>query len=300
MIEPEQVDRKLQAYNKEVVQQLMPAWCANLGENAPIARQAKGISDMNTKSMVCVREDGMAVVRPSSAIVIGAGPSLAKADLELLKQFRGDILVCNKSYKRLVDMNIVPEWVLLLDADAMSVTQFRWMEETPPLVTPNFFVSTVAYPGTVKLIADKTLERGKLYMFNPIVRGGENSMSKAWEWITFKESFEHGGSVGTCAFDLAMFLKYSTIGLLGFDFIEQKNREWTFEESTQREVFWYPDTDEYVHVPLNFLCYAQYMLQKVRAYQNENRRVVNLSDSPMMRHSPVVEQQSLRDFIAWQ
>lgn len=292
------IDSRMAAYNQVVMTDLLPKWCANFGDNLPITKRAK---DLDQAPMLCIKDEteDLIVLKRPHCIVIGAGPSLEKVDLSALKAYKGDIIVCNKSFEPVLKAGLIPDWVCLLDADAISVTQFRFLEDVRQVNTrTKFFVASTVYPQSLAII-EAAAYPGNLYCFNPTVRMDEQTdINRSWEWMNGKTSFIHGGNVGGLALNLAMELGYERIGLLGFDFFEKRNRNWTFKESMEREVMWYPDTDEYIHVPFNFMCYAQWMFIKAENYRSEAREVVNLSDSPMMRHTPTLAQEDLHEFIA--
>jgi len=294
----EDISSRMASYNQTVMTELLPKWNANFADNLPITKRAKNLDEAPFLCQKTETEDLMVLKRPH-CIVIGAGPSLKKVDLSKLKNYRGDIIVCNKSYEPLLKAGVIPDWVCLLDADAISVTQFRFLEDGPVNDRTKFFVASIVYPETLRKIAMRSIDWGNLYCFNPTARTDEPTLvNEIWGWMNGKKAFAHGGNVGTAAVNLVMELGYGRIGLLGFDFIEEPRKEWTLKESMEREVWWYPDTNEYVHVPFNFMCYVQWLFMKAEDYQNERREVINLCESPLMRHTPVLKQEGLDEFIA--
>jgi len=280
----EDVENKMKEYNQKVTSELMPKWCSNIADNLEIARGSQTVSAIP-------KHPGR------SAIIIGAGPSLKDDDIRKLQNYTGTIICCNKSFERLMKLGVTPNWVMLLDADAISAPQFRFLdfpEDEHWLDDTKFFVSTQVYPGTLKTI-ERHAKCGNLYMVNPVADPANLPFAnEIWGWMNGCEPFEHGGNVGGFSLNLAMTMMFSKIGLLGFDLTEEPDRKWTFKESMEREIFWYPDTGEYVHVPLNFMYYAQWMFHKAMMY--EAGIVVNLSESPLMRHARLA-QHYLEEFI---
>lgn len=280
--------KKAIEYNEETTLEMVPKWCNNIAHNMGICREAKDIAKFPTMG------------QSKRVVLIGAGWSLKDEDIKELAKAKGcDVIVCNKSFERVVKNGLEPSWVVLLDADAISATQFEFLKN--PLsgkVTPDFLVSSCSYPRTLKIINSYSSSYGGMYIFNPETDlGGQIPLNKTWEWMNYKPTFKHGGNVGGVMVDLAIYLNYQEIALLGFDFCEKPNPKWTMEEALEREYLYYPDQDVFVSQPFNFACYAQYVLGRMRAFSTvEGRKGINLADSPIMRHCPYLEQRNIHEF----
>jgi hypothetical protein len=134
-----------------------------------------------------------------------------------------------------------------------------------------------------------------LYMFNPIVdTGGHVRISQTWRWMNDRDEMDNGGSVGTLAVQLASTLRYKKVGLLGFGLCEKGDPNWTIEQAKERDHIYYPDTNEYVSIPPHFKGYLAYIFMLEQ--ESNWACFVNLSDSPVLRHSPLLRQGTIETF----
>jgi len=290
------LEEEVLEYNREAMNTLLQEWCINISENMLMTRQAASLK-------------GYHKLHPRSAIVVGAAPELTDADILELADYKGDVIITNKNYKRFTDLMVQPDWVCLLDAHPISLMQFSWMRENQCLVLPRtkFLVSSVAHPTTVKIIMEVAGAQN-VYMFNPssdevfvcsecgshiapIVKN-----SKIWQWMNDKPEMEHGGSVGCLAVTLAKLLRYRSIGLMGFGLYEKPNPKWTIEQAKEREFIYYPDTDENVALPMNFKSYLTYIAFEAMDSKSW-AKWYNLSDSPVLRHSPNFLQSTVKEYV---
>ncbi|MFA5401464.1 MAG: 6-hydroxymethylpterin diphosphokinase MptE-like protein [Dehalococcoidia bacterium] len=284
------------------MQELIPEWSRHIAENLEACKKSLSFEDLP-------------LFRADDCIVIGASPSLTDEELLKLKDFKGDIIVTNKSFERCFKRGLRIGWVVLLDAHPISASQFRWMEEfisrdiidfgSPVKVeyvddsafrNVRFLVSSVAYPGTIKLLKKAGC---KIYFFNPAVSAKENEpyrVSQMWGWMNNLPEFPHGGNVGTCAFCLARKLLYKRIGILGIDFCEEPGKDWTHEQARGYEYFYYPESKsmKFVAISKVFKSFIAYFIGAVNDCPGAVRY---LGTSPLLKFSPYITSQSLDDFI---
>jgi len=278
---------KEDSWNKMVVKELLPTWCQNIVQNMHAAALSKNHLDYHPGSKHCV--------------VVAAGPSLTDDDIRSLLGYQGMVIVCNKVLQRFIELGVEPDWCLLLDSNPISFGQFRFLKDFPTRHT-KYLLASIAYPGTVRLILGQSA--GSVYMFNPQTdTGGDVPLSKAWEWMNGCPVLCHGGNVGSMAFNFAKSLGFEKIALLGYDLYEEPNPKWTMKEAGEREFFYYPDINKTIAVPFHFLTYSQYLLNAAEQWQTKKsggtREVVNISDSPLMRHSPVLTQMEVKEYVKW-
>lgn len=280
---------KAAKYNDEASIELLPVWCRNIADNMDLCIKAKDLAQAPT-------------AENKKAILIGAGWSAAHItgdEYEEMRKSDVDLIVCNKMWRTVrVKYGTVPEWTVLLDANSISATQFEGMEPTEG----NFFVASCAYPRTMRIISEN-VGKEQFYVFNPLTDlQGQIPLSAVWQWMNFKAVFRHGGNVGGTMMQLAMYLQYDQIGLLGFDYCVIPKKEWTKDEAWSHEHIYYPDLDKegkypFVSMPFNFMCYSQDMLKEAVKYQAiPGKAVYNLSDTPLLRHSPAVKQGDVHEF----
>jgi hypothetical protein len=278
--------------NVQAIDDLLPIWCRNIGENMPICKKAKTLEG--------VRADQRDVV------VVAAAPSLTDEDLIKLTDFKGDIIAVNKTFERLVRLGIVPTWVVMLDAHPVSMSQFRWVRTYEWKEKPRFFVSSVTHPLTLKVLT----EVFDAYMFNPLELSNEVvlscpkcghlseqtttvRLSQTWTWMNGLPEFAHGGNVGTCAFLLARELGYKRIGMMGFDFYLEPDPAWSVSHSLSMETLYYPDFGTICWPPYfkAYFAYLSGVLQDIAA------EVRYLGNSPLFTHCPLVTTATIEEFL---
>jgi len=283
----EELREKADKWNMATTKELLPAWCFNVGRNRDRAWNSKNFKDWKSDPM-----------RNRRCIIVASAPGLKDETILELLDYNGDIIVCNKMLERFVKLGVQPAWCILLDSDPISTNQFEFMNGWVKTWNVKFLVSTIAYPYTVKTI--NQCNPDNFYMFNPQTdTGGEVAISKTWEWLNGCPSLCHGGNVGGLAFQFAKSVGYEEIALLGFGFYEELNPGWTMKEAGEREFFYYPDIDRTVAIPFHFLSYSNYLMSSALEWKghNEERRVINLSESPVMRHSPVFTQEEVGEYV---
>lgn len=293
-IRDELSNAEITEFNRNAVIELMEEWSMNIGENIPLARQARDLQDFHREN------------KPNRVVVCGAAPSLSDEQIVALREFKGHIIVTNKNYQRFCRLGVIPEWVVLLDAHPVSAMQFEFLEKYPwpeedrgsYLVETKFFVSTTVYPQSLKYIMEFA-GADHVYMFNPIHDDGTAvRLSKTWSWMNERTEFEHGGSVGNCAINLAKHLSYKHIALLGFDLCEnplEVGHNWTIEETQQRDFKYYPDTNEVIAIPTHFKAYMAYIFAEIVDTPWANW--YNLGTSPALRHSPYLIQMTVKEYV---
>jgi hypothetical protein len=274
-------------HNLKAVTELMQEWVVNLSENITLMRRCRNLSELTIYGTNSVKGK-------DRAVVVAAAPELKDEDLAALCDFDGDIICVNKTFKRLVDLGRVPEWVCLLDAHPVSHKQFAWLKayhwgKEGPIKT-KFFVASIVYPPTLKTIMEFTDE---VYGFNPIDDSAQGPirLSKTWEWMNDRHEFEHGGSVGGLAVSLASTMGYKEVGLLGYGLYEKPNPKWTLEEAKERVHHYYPEVNETISIPPHFNAYLMHIMWMVESTKSRIKWV-NLSSSPVFRYHPLFNNQA--------
>lgn len=285
--------RSIENYNKEASRDLLQNWCINVSENMKEAREATDLSEF-------IKDNNRYnASRLKDAIVVGASPDLTDEEIMEIDPNKVDVIITNKNFERFYNLGVFPAWVCLIDAHPISNMQFSFLNKFdmggPPYKLENsikFLISTTVYPSTLNTIMTHS---DWVYMFNPVTDfGGQVRLSKTWAWMNDRDELQHGGSVGGLAITLATMLNYERIGLLGFGLCEKGSPEWTIEESKSHDHIYYPDTNEYVSIPRHFKAYLAYLMEVVRTNKS---KFYNLSNSPVLRHSPMLGQTDVKEFI---
>lgn len=284
---PQEFTNNLIEFNQQAVMTLLPGWCSNIADNLATARLIDNLPDEPYKGH-------------DRCVVVGGAPELTDDEIVKLKNAKTDIIITNKNLKRFINLGVYPTYVCILDANPISRPQFDILGKMKHPDYLRFFAAMTCFPRTLDLMTAFST----VYGFNPeVFTGGLVSLSKTWEWMNDKKEFSHGGNVGCLAFDLAKRIGYDMIGLLGFGFCEVVPKE-VVERLTADDVFegWptefisYEDTGETVALPVHFKAYLMYLLNSVQEVK-EGTVVANLTKSPLLTHSPVLEQMSLDVFL---
>lgn len=146
-----------------------------------------------------------------TVVIVAAGPSLDR-NVQLLKKRRDDvvILAVGAVYRKLSDLGIPMDYVIITDPKVISNNQIRGLEESD---IPMLLLST-ATKGVARIY------QGKKYIL--CQKGFEDA-----EELAKKNGlllFETGGSVTTTAVDLCIRLKASQIVFIGLDLAFTDNR----------------------------------------------------------------------------
>ncbi len=156
------------------------------------------------------------------SIVVGAGPSLLE-QLDLIKELsdKVHIVAVDTAVAPLLKSKIIPDFVVTLDAQYASINDFTHLFIHPSFPYPYLIYDIFSYPGIPKhfkghrfytaslnIYSDNT--GNPVYVDNPIVTHIKNSVGD------FK-SLPSGGSVLTNAIELALYLDFDRIYIVGAD-----------------------------------------------------------------------------------
>jgi hypothetical protein len=277
----EEFTKNLMEFNNIAIFQLLPTWCSNIADNLEIARQIPNLPERPFRNH-------------DRCVVVAGAPNLTDEEILKLRYAKVDTIITNKNLERFVKLGVYPTYVCLLDANAISKAQFQILYDMEHPEMLRFFAAMTCYPTTLERMFDKSL----VYGFNPLVYlGGPVSVSKMWEWMNDKQEFSHGGNVGTLAFDLAKRVGYREIGLLGYELCEviDKSRGRPLVD-LPTEFIEYPDIGVTVALPVHFKAYLAYLFNSIQE-KKEGVTVTNLTTSPVLTHSPVLEQKGLDEFL---
>jgi hypothetical protein len=180
------------------------------------------------------------------ALIIGAGPSLYQnGQLQLLneKGFNGDIFVVSKALKPVLDAGIVPTYVGALDAEEYDTTFFDHdiVDQYADQITGLFGINI--HPTTWKRFKGK-----RKYFSGYISESDVANVSHTLHLITKTSSLSVSGNVGSSLYNIASFLGYNPIVMIGMDlsfptmqsmkeyYPKSKKEDWdrTFEIGTKK------------------------------------------------------------------
>lgn len=227
----------------------------------------------------------------SGAIAIGAGHSLTKEKIRLLKNYNGKIFCCDRAFSMLIKEEIVPDFVVCLESNLHPNYEFligNGLDKYHKSVKGLFLTAT--HP--------KVLDnwKGEKYFFSGVVpedvyNGNEflRILLKPPDEM-IKESFVEipllwsGGNVGSSCWYLASVLGANPVGLLGLDFSERMPKELELKSWGL------------------FLVYADLLLQAIKEQKETiNTITINCTDYKKtdghMLKCPWLEEMKLKEFI---
>jgi len=287
--DPGAFQNEVERLNMESARELLPEWSRHIAANLDSMIGAPSVGQLPPPIN-------------DHCVVIGAAPSMTDVDLGDLHNFTGDKIVVNKVFKRMVDMELLVDWVVSLDAHPISASQFRWMKDHDRTYWEHgptkFLISSCTYPTTVRLLQELGCQ---IYFFNPVWAARENEpyrISQMWGWMNGLGEMPHGGNVGTCALMLARRLMYKKVGVMGIDLCLEPDPKWTQDEARGHEYFYYPESrwSKFVAVPPIFKTFVAYFIDAVRDFPGEVRY---LGKSPLLRFSPFIESMDMEYFLEW-
>lgn len=139
-----------------------------------------------------------------NAVIVAAGPSLDK-NVQLLKEKPENtiIVAVGTVFRKLINVGIMPDYVVFLDAQNNMIRQIDGLEnESVPIICTSTVYKGIAmnYTGTRYLICQNGYDRAEQYAREHQVR-----------------TYETGGSVSTIALDMCLQLGCREIAYIGLD-----------------------------------------------------------------------------------
>lgn len=165
-------------------------------------------------SVLCYNCDNY-IINEKPALIIGGGPSLEQYNhLELLKKygFDGDIFTVSKVLKDVLDKGIVPKYVGALDADYFDTTFFdhEIVDKHADKIEALFGINI--HPTTAQ-----RWKGNKHYFIGYIGESDMPNISHVLHLMTHCSNISASGNVGSCLYNIASFLGYNPIVMIGMD-----------------------------------------------------------------------------------
>lgn len=168
------------------------------------------------------------------ALIIAAGPSLKTYNhLALLKKygFNGDIFVVSKVLKDVLEHGIVPTYFGCLDAEEADTAfiDHDIVDEYADQITGLFGINI--HPTTVQRW------KGKRYYFSGYIGEEIPNLSHVFHLLTETSNISVSGNIGSCLYNIASYLGYNKIVLLGMDlsFPSIKNMKEYYPYATEED-----------------------------------------------------------------
>lgn len=221
---------------------LLPLWTANTAENIELGiRAEKDLAD-------CPKTEN------KSALVIGGGPSLKKYDhLRLLKEhgFNGDIFACSKVLKDCLRAGVVPKYVVFLDA-AGEDTEFI----DDPIVDEYAGQMTALMAINVHPTTVRRWHGDKYFFIAHIAEWLIPNVAHMFHLFTNKIVMNTTGNTGGACWNLAVYLGYNPIVMIGMDYgFYNKEEMYPYHPDAPRDAI-DKTYETYVHPVFGTTCYA--------------------------------------------
>lgn len=146
-----------------------------------------------------------------NAVIVAAGPSLDKNMEQLRKKPENTVVVAvGTVFRKMVDMGILPDYVIFLDAQPHLYDQIKGLE--------NQKIPIICASTACKRIAEKY--SGKKYLIC------QNGYDRAESYAKEKgfRLYETGGSVSTIALDMCLQMGCKSVAYIGLDLAFTGNR----------------------------------------------------------------------------
>jgi hypothetical protein len=157
----------------------------------------------NCKNCVGTVDEVLSDIAGKTVVLVAAGPSFSKNVEELRNRSDSTVIIAVSTiYRKLLELDIRPDYVIHSDAQGKTYWHLRGIEETIPLL-----VLSTGYEGCARLY------NGPSYI---IYQNGYQLAEEAAERAGVR-AYETGGSVATVALDVALQCGASKVILVGQD-----------------------------------------------------------------------------------
>ena len=199
-----------------------------------------------------------------NAVIVAAGPSLDK-NVQLLKEKPENtiIVAVETVFRKLINVGIMPDYVVFLDAQNNMIRQIDGLEnESVPIICASTVYKGIAmnYTGTRYLICQNGYDRAEQYAREHQVR-----------------TYETGGSVSTIALDMCLQLGCREIAYIGLDLAFTDHRTHANDTACVKDA---PDEDvlsvestegKMVSSSRLFMIYREWIERRVQQVDAEGR-----------------------------
>jgi len=244
--------------------------------------------------------------KPTSAIVVGAGPSITDEQIAALGNYRGTIIATNKSVSRLMAQDIIPHYVVTLHTTPDIATHFKTKELSkymPPHGKNDIkkVFTTMLSPDTID--AARLALWGEEFWVNPSVPEDQvENVDYFMSRMTGLPTIETGGNAGIFALLCASTLGCDPIGMLGLEHSHKLDPKWTVEQSLGYHIEYSPSDDSVYAVTPTFQTYLDNLVKYWRSRQMQGKSIFNLSPFGALYTRRDIEKlpyRSVEDFVLW-
>jgi hypothetical protein len=243
--------------NTVTVEAMLPTWVRNFSINfSKHIVNTMNSHDLNTQRITC------------KTLVVGAGPSVLKDHdfyMADYKMFEGTVICTNKSFRTLVRMGVIPDYVVTIDATEDIWEHFRGREliDTMKNGKTVFVTSSMVAPDVANILSG-FVPRERIVWFNPSVPDEyAQNIDATLTMVSNLPLMDTGGNAGLMALKLALNMGAKKIGLIGMEHCLRLDSSWTNEQARGYEIVYAPEDNQYYAITPVFRGYLESLMQTV-------------------------------------
>ena len=235
------------------------------------------------------------IQRCSTALCVGAGPSLTDEQLMLLDEFKGTLFCVNKTMKRLVEFTI-PDFMVLIHPTDEVLAHISDEEVKQAMSSCSVITSTTIHPEVARTIEKHAKH---VYWFNASVPDMYvENINHTLSVLTKAPVIDTLGNVGMFSCVCAHLMGANHIGLLGMEHSHALSDDWTNKQAKEYHIVFAPEDKMTFAVTPGFKTYINAFLDWYQSHKDECE-VFNLSKFGILyvRRREAIEYMDLKDFI---
>lgn len=255
--------------NTVTVEAMLPTWVQNFAINyAKHIVNTMNAHDLNTQRITC------------KTLVVGAGPSVLKGasySSVHYKMFEGTIICTNKAFKPMVEVGVIPDFVVTIDATEEIWEHFRGANLIDVMKNGKtvFITSSMVAPDVANTLS-KFVPRERIVWFNPSVPDEyAQNIDATLTMVSNLPLMDTGGNAGLLALKLALNMGAKKIGLVGMEHCLHLDRRWTNEQARGYEIVYAPEDDQYYAITPVFRGYLESLMQTIDSVRGKSE-IINL------------------------
>lgn len=256
--------------NTMTVERMLPKWLSNFSINYPK-------HFMNR----CNPHDISGKVVKNSALVVGGGPSIQDYfEFEPIDDYKGTLICTNKSYKKILEHDLYPDYVVVLHGTDDILTDFSgWVADMMGSGNTKFILATTIHPSVADQIC-KYVPNDKIMWFNASI-GNElaSSYDLTLSLLTGIPTMCTGGNVGILSTVIAKNIGAKAIGLYGLEHCQKLDGRWSNEAAYSMEIRYAPEEDIIYAMSSMFRAYIKQFYQFIS--ENPDIQFINLVKNGM-------------------
>lgn len=216
-------------------------------------------------------------VGDAPCVCVGGGPSITEEQLEALKDFKGKIFCCNKTYPRLVKYRN-PDFVTIIHGTPEIIGAFS--DEATQLAMREsnvvFIVATCIDKAVGDLIAQHVPPERLVWFNASIPDMFMENVDMLMSLFTDLPNIDTGGNVGVFSLIMAHELGAKEVAILGMEHCSDLNPKWTNLDVLDYTIHYFPEQNQLYAMSPVFRGYYQVLLRWLSQVR-DTVKVINLT-----------------------